>query len=127
MKKVRIAFALALLAGLSLHSTGTVQASCGRPDSPGVFAFETITVSSASIGFTSATYAPTGQTPAFAALVTIETNSVRFRSDGTAPTASVGHIVTANQTIEVCGTDNVKNFRMIRVGSDASATVSYFR
>lgn len=117
---------LAAVLGMALYQA-PAQANCNTLGSPGVFAFETITVSSVSIGFTAATYAPTGEQQAFAALVSLETNAIRFRSDGTAPTAAVGHAVSAGSNIEVCGTANVRNFRMIRQSADATATVSYFR
>lgn len=92
------------------------------------FAFETISVSNTSIGFTAATAYPTGSdAPAIMAIVTTETNSVRFRSDGIAPTATVGHLVAASSSIEVCGASAVRTFRMIRASADATVQASFFR
>lgn len=118
---------LAIAALLAMHER-PAEATChGFGSSPQPFAYESITVSSASIGFTSATYAPAGQTAASVALVTTETNPIRFRSDGTAPTSSEGHLAAASSQIEVCGAAAVANFRMIRTGSDATAKVTFFR
>lgn len=92
------------------------------------FAYETVTVSTVSIGFTAATAYPTGSdAPAIMAIATTETNSLRFRSDGIAPTAAVGHLVAASSSIEVCGAQAVRTFRMIRASADATVQVSYFR
>jgi len=91
------------------------------------FAFETITVSTASIGFTAGTAFPSGDIPSVMAIATTETNSLRFRADGLAPSATVGHLVTAGQTIEVCGTQAMRTFRMIRASADATVSVSFYR
>lgn len=113
-----------LLLGIVIFLTGIVAeaaAVCSRPT--GARAFETITVSTTSLRLTAATSAGS-----LGALVTIETNPIRYRFDGTAPTAAVGHLAPIGQAIEVCGGDNIRNFRMIRQGAaDATATVSYFR
>lgn len=125
MKKRLVLLALVLAA--ALYQGPSAQANCSIIGMPAAFAFETITVSSTGIGFTAATYAPATGPQAMMALITIETNAIRFRSDGTAPTAAIGHPVSAGSTIEVCGTANVRNFLMIRQSADASASVSYFR
>jgi hypothetical protein len=88
--------------------------------------YESITVSSASIGFTAATVAPAGGPAVIYAYVTTETNPIRFRADGPAPTASEGHLVPASSAFEVCGTTAVKNLRMIRTGSDATVKATYY-
>lgn len=122
----RLLFVLALVAALA-SGGGVARASCTTQDSPGSFAHETITVSNVSLPFTVATSQPTGQVQAFSALVTIEVDSIRWWADGTAPTAAIGHLASPGQTIEVCGTDNIRNFRMIRVTTDSTVRVSYFR
>ena len=92
------------------------------------FAFETITVSTTSIGFTASLAYPTGaDAQSVVAIVTTETNSIRFRTDGIAPTASVGHLVVAGSTIEVCGLPAAKAFRMIRASADATISATYYR
>lgn len=125
-KSSRLVLALLILAG-TLVGTPTARATCsGLSYTPGPFAYEAITVSNVAIGFTSATYAPAAGR-ASVAYVSIESNPISFTSDGTTPTAAIGHQVTAGQQIEVCGVPAVNQFRMIRTGSDATAKVTYFR
>lgn len=128
MKNVfRALLPLLAIASLLVMHEGEAKATCaGFGGSPQPFAFETITVSSSSIGFTAGTYSPTTG-PAIMALVTTETNPLRFTADGTTPTGSVGHLAAASSQIEVCGTQAVRNFRMIRTGSDATVQVTYSR
>jgi hypothetical protein len=91
------------------------------------FAFETITVSTTAIGFTASKYQPTGLQPAALAVVTLESNDVRYRSDGLNPTASVGHVLASAGAVTVCGLQSLQQVRFIRVSADATAQVSYFR
>jgi len=98
------------------------------------FAFETITVAAVSIGFTAATINPTvagrpaSQTRAELAVFNCELGTLRYRLDGTDPTASVGNLLNIGDTISVYGYNNIKNFRMIRVtGTSASCSAHYFR
>jgi len=67
-----------------------------------------------------------GQAPYYA-LFTVETNSVRFRMDGTDPTASVGHKVDAGQNVEIHGKGNVARIKFIAVTADATVMASYGR
>jgi hypothetical protein len=92
------------------------------------FAGEAITVANTAIGPTSATFAPSGEAPAQRAVVTVETASLRYRYDGTAPTASVGHLALPGEVIVVDGVDNVAKLRMIRTGSTSAVVhVTYER
>lgn len=98
-------------------------------------AFETITVSTTAIGITStlATETPTVNAPldikrgVRAALFSVETNNIRVRFDGTDPTASVGHLVTAGDFLWVEGHDALLRLRMIRASADAAVSVTLFR
>jgi hypothetical protein len=95
-----------------------------------VFDFETITVSdsAAGKGFTVATFAPTGETPAKAAVVTIDDQPIRVRYDGTAPTTTVGHGHNADDVLWVRGERNIRGFLAIKEGgADATLQVSYLR
>ena len=84
-------------------------------------AFETLTVSTASVGFTAAT-----RDDRRFALVTCETADVRYRLDGTAPTASVGHVLPAGGGVFLDSPHQVANFRAIRKDSaDASLSCSF--
>ena len=90
--------------------------------------FETVTVSSTGIGFTASKYLPSdGSRKATTALLTVEGDSLRFRLDGTAPTAAIGHLVPAGGSLTLEGYDNIKNFRAIRVTTDATVRVSFMR
>lgn len=103
--------------------------------------YEAITVSTVSIGFTTAKIvvqtASTNTTEGSAyidtkrvdeALVTVETNPIRFRLDGTAPTSAEGHLLQAGDSIVVSGFSNVSKLRFIRQGgADATLRVTYYR
>lgn len=112
-----------LLTFLTIHASDaqSVSSPCQNV-SMGVVAYESITVSSSSIGFTVATYGTS-----IYALATLETNPIRYRVDGTAPTASEGILVPTGSTFEVCGASEMRDFRMIRTGSDATVKVHFYR
>ena len=98
--------------------------------------FETIPVSDTAIGFTASEIAPTtGTYKGFKcqmAEVTVVGDDIRYRLDGTDPTAGVGHIVdidhVANPSVfQIWGEKNIENFMMIRTDAgDATASVSYY-
>lgn len=118
-----VALALLALSGPSDAGPG------GCTDAPSLIpaGFETITVSSASIGFTAALAYPTGGLLADMAVVDVETNAIRYRADGIAPSATVGNPVAASTTFTVCGAAAIKAVRFIRQSSDATLSVSYYR
>lgn len=102
--------------------------------------FETITVSNTAIGGTASklvtanTLNATGNDNPYIdvkrmdeALITVETNQIRFRLDGTNPTASVGHLLGAGDSIVVSGYGNLSKLRFIRVSADATIQVTYYR
>lgn len=92
------------------------------------FAYEDVTVSTVAVGFTAATYAPTGYPAAAVAVVTVDTAAIRYRADGSNPTAAVGHPAAASQELVVCGVKAIAAFRAIRSGaSDATLRVTYYR
>lgn len=104
---------------------GNCTANPSLTSMPG--SFEQITVSTTSIGFTAANYAPTGSSPADLAVVDVETNAIRYRVDGLAPTASVGAPVAAATSFTVCGAANIARIRFIRQTADATLSVNYYR
>ena len=55
------------------------------------------------------------------ALIDVETYQVRFRLDGVAPTATVGHILPAGSSYILKGTRDIKNIRFIDTASGASS------
>lgn len=90
------------------------------------FAYESITVSSTAVSLTSATYKPGGATPLVKrAIITVEDGTIRFRTDGTAPTASEGHRAKEDDIIILDSSDDIVNFKAIRTATDAKIRVTY--
>lgn len=94
--------------------------------------FEALTVSTTAVTLTVANLGQ-GQgpessiAPAIAVFITVEAQPVRFRLDGTAPTSSVGHLLSAGDTIFLTGAKTLRDFKVIRSGaSDATLHVTYF-
>ena len=59
------------------------------------------------------------------ATITVETDSIRFFCDGSNPSAGVGHILVNGDMLILEHPDDIKNFRAIRVTTDATIQVSY--
>ncbi|MEE9149976.1 MAG: hypothetical protein V3U27_21570 [Candidatus Tectomicrobia bacterium] len=83
--------------------------------------FESLTISSSAVSIT-ATIIDQHHDDA---LITVETAAVRFRIDGTAPTATVGHVLEVGDILELRGVGEIGKFQAIRRdGSDATLRVS---
>lgn len=119
---------LLILAGFALARLPVEGQACAGFGSVAVkpYAYEAITVSSTSIGFTAAQI-DTGSSQAVMAVCMLETDNIRIRADGGVPTSSVGQLVTqaSNVSITVCGQSAVKAFRAIRTSTDASLKCQY--
>ena len=74
-------------------------------------------------GMTSAT-ALTVPTGAHFAIIQAEAQNVRWRDDGTDPTASVGMLLVADQDIFYSG--NLNNIRFFEASSGAILNVTYY-
>ena len=85
-----------------------------------VIAYDTLSVSSSSVQL------PTSirNTKSDFVLITVETDQVRFRIDGTAPTASEGHLLNTNDILELHDAAEINNARFIRVTTDATLKIS---
>ena len=83
-------------------------------------AYESISVSSVAVILTVATYGPRPH-----AVITVEDNSIRFRLDGTAPTATEGHLAEPGDVIHLHNHDQLEDFQAIRTGADAVLKCSY--
>ena len=83
-------------------------------------AFEQMTVSDSAL-----TLDATKQIGTTGALITAETADVRFRVDGTSPTASVGHKLASGDQLLLESPQEVANFSVIRVSDDATLFVSF--
>lgn len=121
-----------LVAGVVLSCPLHAQTCPGLTGQTVQYRSEAITVSSTSIGFTVATIdaAKDQGKPLLFAQVTLETNPIRVRGDGLAPTATVGelwnNVAGGNVKFTVCGEPLMRAFRMIRTGSDAAVTAAYY-
>jgi len=91
------------------------------------FGYESLTVSNTAKALTSSKYKTSIHT-ATVAFITVEDAQIRYRYDGTNPTASEGHLANPGDVIKIKieGYDNIKNFKAIRTGSnDATLRVTY--
>jgi hypothetical protein len=93
------------------------------------FAFEQVTVDDTADALTAATYDPaSGNGPAIVAMIQVETAQVRYRIDGTNPTATVGTLLDAGDELVVWGTMDIQSIRFIRTGGvSATLNVHYAR
>ncbi len=92
------------------------------------FAYEAITVGATAVGFTTATFLPSNARAATRAVITAETAQIRFRWDGTDPTASEGHLLEIGDSYPIEGTQNLRQFKAIRTGAtSATLRVTYER
>lgn len=82
--------------------------------------FETITVGAAALPLTAAK-----ANLADTALLTLDGASARYRMDGTAPTASVGHMMASGDVAVLNGYWEITGFRIIQVSVGSTLTVSY--
>ncbi len=98
-----------------------------------VIAFETITVDNSVKTLTLANYDPetiklSGDVVAEpSAQITAEGGDMRYRLDGTDPTASIGHLLKTGDTLKLKDLILLKNFRIIRTGSvSGTLSITYF-
>jgi hypothetical protein len=83
--------------------------------------YESVAVSTTAIGLTASTYGS-----ADVAIITVEDANVRFRTDGTAPTTSEGHIAYVGDVITLRSQGDIANFSAIRDDAvDAALKVSF--
>jgi hypothetical protein len=92
--------------------------------------FEQITVSSTAVGPTASKLSVTrasGRTSrAVRIFLTVETQAVRIRFDGSDPTAAIGHTLAVGDYMTIDGEANCSNLKMIRITSDATVNITYF-
>lgn len=106
---------------------GAVTCNFGTPS----YEFEKITVSTSAIGITAtkvhkqSASAPTRD--ARFAVITVESQPIRYRTDGTDPDATTGHALAATDILILDNFDDIRRLRMIRSGaSDATVQVTLF-
>lgn len=84
-------------------------------------AYEAITVSSAVASLTAATILGKES-----AVITVETAVVRFRLDGTDPSATEGHVLAVDDVLELDSSESLAKVRFIRRnGTSATLRCSY--
>ena len=104
-----------------------------------VVGFETLSVTATAVGCTAATLQggnlavgeintitpPKKKAANYALFGPLETAQIRWRDDGTAPTAAVGHLMETGQTLEYDG--DLNNIQFIRTGgTSGSLPVTYY-
>ena len=91
----------------------------------GIVAFdhESVSIVAASTGLTAGTYLD-----ATKAVLTLETSQIRITTDGTAASATVGHIINPDDVITLKGTKQIANFRGYRTGGISGVLkATYYR
>lgn len=61
------------------------------------------------------------------AVLTIETDQIRYWVSDSVPTASEGHLLNPGDVLEIEGINNIRNLQMIKVTNDATVMVTLFR
>ena len=82
------------------------------------------TVSTVALSLTDLGFSAAEVDAADRALISIETNSIRYTVHGTAPTSANGHLVTAGTTFTVEGHELLSNLKLIRASADAVAQIT---
>jgi hypothetical protein len=59
------------------------------------------------------------------ALIQADGGALRYTDDGTTPTATVGMLISANETVEYRG--DLSKLQLIRKDATASANINYYR
>jgi len=88
------------------------------------FAYEKINVTTSSVSMLNETY----RNSARAIFLTVEDNPLRYRIDGGNATSSEGHLLSnsAHQDLWLRNRYAIKNLRMIGIGGNATAVVTYY-
>jgi hypothetical protein len=86
--------------------------------------YRQLAVSTSSVALASATGGiPHGATRA---VVDVEANDIRWRDDGTAPTASVGMLAKSNTLFELPSLQSINAFQAIRASADGTLNIAYY-
>lgn len=79
--------------------------------------YESITVAGTAIGLGTTTLDPANAAPILGCTARLETAQVRFRLDGTAPTASEGTLMEVGDVLDIRGYQDAKAIQWIRTGA----------
>jgi hypothetical protein len=88
-------------------------------------AFEQLIVSNTVKSLTAGVYHPSRNNKAQKALISVETDAIRFRTDEGTPTTAIGMLGSNGDTIELESYDEISKFRAIRVTNDATLNITY--
>lgn len=92
------------------------------------FAFETISATASALGLTASTYKPASAAIAQEAFITLSGGDIRYRYDGTDPSATVGHILSDGGFLRLKGEHQLANFKFILTGTRTGVlSISYER
>jgi hypothetical protein len=62
------------------------------------------------------------------AIITVGDAKIRYRFDGGAPTATIGHVCDVDKSIELSSIEEIINFRAIRTGTTSAVlSITYIR
>jgi hypothetical protein len=84
--------------------------------------FQKLTISTSAVGFTKPAVTPTVR----AVTVTVETNNIRYRIDGSDPDATTGHLLYDGDVLDITNVNSINSFKAIAVGSDATIHITYY-
>lgn len=89
------------------------------------FAYENITVSNIAVSRLTELY----RNMSGAVFLTFENNNINYRIDSGDPTAILGHQVVSNayQNLWLSSPASIRNLRMIGIGGNSLAKVTYYR
>lgn len=79
--------------------------------------FEQLTVANTAVGITATVLKPDGQNQISKCNLRLETAQIRYRWDGTAPTAAVGTVLEVGDVLVLEGYDVASSIRFIRTGA----------
>ena len=128
MRRRRVIVAVLILAVILVgifivRRAHAAQFSCGTGGSLSSAGYQQLTVSTTATSLT----VPAGAT---LGVMIVETNAIRYRDDGTAPTSAVGALFTANAAappFPICGNATLQRAQLIRSSADSAVSILYYK
>jgi hypothetical protein len=88
------------------------------------FGLRTVAFQQSTVSTTAVALPAAGESPK-RAVITVHTNAIRYRLDGTNPSTTVGHLAPTGTVIELMGPTEIASFRMIRnAAADSEVAIS---
>ena len=101
-----------ILAALLVGLAGTVPSAQRR-----TITYESITVAGTAIGITATVTNPAGLPQQTGCTARLETAQIRYRFDGTDPTASEGMLFEVGEVLNIASNEDARTIRFIRTGA----------